>query len=356
MSLENDLCQMFVAEVLNSETASFFSSGTSAFSYLLDRIPIPREGTILVPSFTCEKLLLPLFARNQRFRLVDNHPDWVTPELDQYQAAYSEDTAAIVLIYVWGYAPRELTAIVNWARNKQILIIEDIASALGLSKGRQAFGSLGDYVFGSFGYDKPWEFGEGGFCAGTGFQPQGRGKGIRRISAKYNSLIKFGRNIPVFQLRSLLLRTIAARASGTLQPLAEVRDRIRGVIPTIDKTFGAAMRARFINTENYLGTVDQTRRSEAPAWTFFVPNNDQRIAVRLLGRFSDRDSVLRQLRQAGVWVGTDYACPLDHWALPGTASSATTLGRDVLSFITNERNRSIELCIQKLNALCGSHH
>jgi hypothetical protein len=348
MPRESSLCQEFVVEVLKSETASYFLSGTAAFSYLLDVAPIPSEGVILIPSFTCEKLLLPLFARKQRFRLVDNEPNWVTPELAQYEASYSEDTAAIVLVYVWGYAPRDIRAIVEWAKRKRLIIIEDVASAFGLSKDGLPFGSVGDYMFGSFGYDKTIELGEGGFCAGKTLQPESRGRGIKQVPARYNSLIKSGRRVRIFQLRTLLLKTIAAGASSELWPMAEMRERICSTIPSIDEIFVARMKNRLKNTMRFLGARDQPECSRTPGFTFFVPNNDQGIAVRLLARFSDRDSVLRGLRRAGVWVGTDYAYPLDHWTLPGTAPAAKILGRSVLSFITNERNQSIDVCVQKL--------
>ncbi len=72
VSAGKPLCDEFVGKVLTSESVAFFGSGTSAFSFLLDRCGLPDDAVILIPSFTCEKLLLPLFSQNRRFRLVDN--------------------------------------------------------------------------------------------------------------------------------------------------------------------------------------------------------------------------------------------------------------------------------------------
>src|SRR6201986_125822 len=210
-----------MAEVLTSSATSYFLSGTSAFSYLLERCDIPREGVVLLPAFTCERLLLPLFARHQRYRLVDNHPSWITPELDQYQAAYSKETVAIVLIYIWGYAPRDLNAIVEWARSKRLLIIEDVASAFGLSKDGRPFGSMGDMSFGSFGYDKTWELGAGGFCSGPKLPSEKSMRGIGTITSRYNSLIKLGRRLGSFTGRQLLLKSVALSSNGRLAPSAK---------------------------------------------------------------------------------------------------------------------------------------
>jgi DegT/DnrJ/EryC1/StrS aminotransferase family protein len=347
MSPESNLCEEFITEVFTSSATSYFLSGTSAFSYLLERCHIPRGGFVLLPAFTCERLLLPLFARHQRVRLVDNHPNWVTPELDQYQAAYSKETAAIVLIYVWGYAPRGLEAIVEWARSKRLLIIEDVASAFGLSKDGRPFGSLGDVSFGSFGYDKTWELGGGGFCFGPNLDSEKSARGIGGITARYNPLIKLGRRFRLFTMRQLLLKTVALSSNGTLAPSPEVRRMIRDEIPQIHQSFVVPMNKRFANTSKFLEAGAGFRGGQKP--TFFAPNNDQGIGVRLLAELRDRNSVLKMLRQAKVWVGTDYAYPLDHWVLPGTTPNTRRLGCNVLSFITNERNQSVDPCIQKLN-------
>jgi hypothetical protein len=338
-----------MAEVLTSSATSYFHSGTSAFSYLLERSHIPREGVVLLPAFTCERLLLPLFARRQRYRLVDNHPSWVTPELDQYQAAYSKETAAIVLIYIWGYAPRDLEAIVDWARSKRLLIIEDVASAFGLSKDGRPFGSMGDISFGSFGYDKTWELGGGGFCSGPKLQSEKSTRGIGTITSRYNSLIKLGRRLGSFTVRQLLLKSVALSSNRSLGPSAQVKQMIREAIPQIGQSFAASMRKRLASTSKFLEAGSGFRGDQEPTFSFIVPNNDQRIAVRLLAELRERDTVLEMLRRAKIWVGTDYAYPLDHWVLPETTPNAHRLGRNILSFITNERNKSVDACIQKLN-------
>jgi hypothetical protein len=280
---------------------------------------------------------------------VDNHPNWVTPGLDQYQAAYSKETAAIVLIYIWGYAPRDLEAIVEWARSKRLLIIEDVASAFGLSKDGRPFGSLGDASFGSFGYDKTWELGGGGFCSGPKLQSEKSTRGIGKITSRYNSLIKLGRRLRSFTLRQLLLRSLALSSNGSLVLSSQVRQIIRDAIPHIGQSFVGSMSKRLANTSKFLEAGAGFPGGQELVFSFIVPNNDQRIAVRLLAELQDRDTVLKMLRRAKVWVGTDYAYPLDHWVLPGRTPNAHRLGHNILSFITNERNQSVDACIQKLN-------
>ena len=120
-------------------------------------------------------------------------------------------------------------------------------------------------------------------------------------------------------------------------------------IPQIHRSFVDPMNNRLANTNKFLEAGAGFHAGQESAFSFVVPNNDQRIAVRLLAELQDRDTVLKMLRRAKVWVGTDYAYPLDHWALPGTTPDAHRLGRNILSFITNERNQSVDACIQKLN-------
>lgn len=348
VSAGRPLCDEFVGKVLTLESAAFFGSGTSAFSFLLDRCGLPDDGVILIPSFTCEKLLLPLFSQNRRFRLVDNHPNWVTPELDQYEAAYCEKTAAIVLIYIWGYAPQRLEAIIDWAKRKGLIVIEDIATAFGLSINGNPLGTLGDYAFGSFGYDKTWELGGGGFCVGPDLNGEDHGRGVSQIPSWYNSIIKLGRRTTVFRARQLLLRAIALKARGKLAPSTEIRDRIRKAISRMPQSFVAPMMRRLENTRKFLATARQLKNPQVLKNALFVPNNDQRLGVRLLARFENRDAILRELRRGSVWVGTDYAYPLEHWVHQGSTPNGRNLARHILSLISNERNDSIDNCVQKL--------
>jgi len=345
------VCQEFVANVLALEQTAFLGSGTSAFSFLLDRSGLPADGVILIPDFTCEKLLLPLLLQNRRFRRVDNHPDWVTPELEQYQAAWCEKTVAIVLIYIWGYVPRQLEAIVDWAKKKRLTIIEDVATAFGLSKNGVPLGSIGDYAFGSFGYDKTWELGGGGFCVGLDLTSKKRGHGTKQIPIRYNSLIKFGRRVPFFFARHLLLRSIALSTQGALTASAEIRDRIQGAIRNIRQSFVEPMMARLANTKKFAVAFDYVRGSQKPRDCLFVPNNDQGLGVRLLARYEDRNSVLQSLRRDKIWVGTDYAYPLGHWVHRGSGPQARRLANQVLSFITNGRNQTVDLCVEQLTKI-----
>jgi DegT/DnrJ/EryC1/StrS aminotransferase family len=348
VSTGRPLCDEFVGKVLASESVAFFGSGTSAFSFLLDRCGLPDDAVILIPSFTCEKLLLPLFSQNRRFRLVDNHPNWVTPELDQYEAAYCEKTAAIVLIYIWGYVPRRVEAIIDWAKRKGLLVIEDVATAFGLSINGNPLGTLGDYAFGSFGYDKTWELGGGGFCLGSNMQGEPRGRGVSQIPSWYNSLIKLGRRTTVFRARHLLLRAIALKAHGQLMPATEIRARIQKAVSRVPESFVAPMMRRLENTRKFLATARQLRGPQMPDNGLFVPNNDQGVGVRLLARFEDRDEIIRELRRDNIWVGTDYAYPLEHWVHQGSTPNGQTLARYILSLISNERNESVDRCVKKL--------
>jgi hypothetical protein len=111
------------------------------------------------------------------------------------------------------------------------------------------------------------------------------------------------------------------------------------------------MMARVANTKRFAVAFDHLRGSQKPRHCLFVPNNDQGLGVRLLARCEDRNSVLQSLRRDKIWVGTDYAYPLGHWVQRGSAPQARRLASQVLSFITNGRNQTVDLCAEQLKKI-----
>lgn len=326
----------------------FFSSGTAAFLGILKALL--QNGIypkVLLPAFTCEKLLLPLLYTGTPFRLVDNAVGWVTPELEDYEISYTGQETVIVVVYSFGYVPRTLTQLLCWARAKGLIVIEDICSSLGFTNHGSTLGTIGDYAFGSFGHDKPVELGEGGFAIQLN-------KNLPAPLLKYfditpptfyNELIKFGRrSIASAKVKSNFIK-LQSRLLIPSRKHIGVEARFASYIK--EGSFQHAMELRRINTQAALALANHN------AVKVHLPNNAEGIGIRIFAEFPTfaRDVLLEEFRRCHLWVGQDYRFPLSHWIdVPGEFGSARELSVRVLTFITNPRNlelsKSIELAMK----------
>lgn len=118
--------------------------------------------TILIPANTCYIILWAVLEAGCRPALVDIAPQTGNINLEglaQHDAR--EDTAALLLTHMYGLgAPA--SQIVQWAAEREIIVIEDAALALGATVDDRPAGSWGTASLVSFGMGKIVSHGNGG--------------------------------------------------------------------------------------------------------------------------------------------------------------------------------------------------
>jgi dTDP-4-amino-4,6-dideoxygalactose transaminase len=141
-----------------------FSSGRAAIQIALEAMRLPPASEILLPSFSCAGVILPVLQAGHRPVLVDVDECFNT-RFESVLEADSPSVRAIILPHLSGCFARETVSIVEWARTRRIWVIEDLAQAYGVSwRGIEA-GTLGDVAVFSTGIGKPLFAPGGGWLA-----------------------------------------------------------------------------------------------------------------------------------------------------------------------------------------------
>ena len=151
------------AQYLGVRHAVAVSSGTAALIVALQGHGIGAGDEVIVPVFT--------FAASANAALlvgawpvfVDIRAEDYTIDAEQIEAAITPRTRAVVAVHLYGH-PCDMTALIEIAQRRKLIVIEDACQALGASwQGRKA-GAFGTACF-SFYATKSITTGEGGMVA-----------------------------------------------------------------------------------------------------------------------------------------------------------------------------------------------
>jgi dTDP-4-amino-4,6-dideoxygalactose transaminase len=283
------------AAYAGTEHAIGVNTGTSALHLALLAAGIgPGDEVITVP-FTFVASVAAIVYTGARPVLVDIDPDSYTIDPARIEAAITPQTRAILPVHLYGQVA-DMDPILNIARRRGLLVIEDAAQAHGAEyKGRRA-GSMGDVGCFSFYPGKNLgAYGEGG--AVTTNNPE-LARTVRLLrdwgaETKYNHILK-----------------------GYNFRLEEIQAAVLGVKLRHIEAWTEARRAR------------ARRYSALLAGTPVVTPREMDYARHVYHvyaiRSSDRGSLQRSLNAAGVQTGIHYPVPVH--LLPAHADLGYTAG------------------------------
>jgi perosamine synthetase len=134
--------------------------GRSALQLALEGLNLPRGSEVVVPAFACAGVVVPVLQAGHRPVFVDVDEE-LNPSFESVLAADSPDVRAVVLPHFGGLWSRDAEAILDWAEQRGVAVIEDVAQAQGLRRNGRPAGSFGRGAIFSFGGGKVL-FGPGG--------------------------------------------------------------------------------------------------------------------------------------------------------------------------------------------------
>jgi perosamine synthetase len=151
-----------VAERLGVGDAILCGSGSLALETILRGCGCGHGDEVIVPTFCCTSVVLPILALGATPVLADIGTELnMTPET--VEAAMTAKTRAVIVPHLFGN-PADIIAIVELVRGRRISVIDDAAQALGATLDGRPVGSFGDAGVLSFGAEKVC-FGLGGGAA-----------------------------------------------------------------------------------------------------------------------------------------------------------------------------------------------
>jgi dTDP-4-amino-4,6-dideoxygalactose transaminase len=362
---------MFETFAHDRDTAAAFSfyKGRDAIEYALRMHGIGERDAVLTQGFSCHAVP----AAMERARAVPVYADidaaQINPTSDTLQAAYERAQSqqlrprAVLIQHTLGY-PADMPAIQRWCRERELLLIEDLAQSYGATvetpAGAQPVGSFGDCVVLSFGRDKVIDGVSGG---GLVVQRSPRDIplphiGRPRLRAALRDMLY---PMITWKIRKLYPFGIGKALHAISRELSLLGSPIAS--PTDEVTYLPLSHARLIFHQlEQLPSLQQHRRARfAEYQRAFEPLVSQEV-LSLLGTAEQREgsSALRlsvrihqsakipellfELTKAGYHLSDRwYRCAVDSGSLDyeagysdGTAPAAEKLATQVMNFPTHQ--------------------
>jgi perosamine synthetase len=124
-----------------------FSAGRAALYACLDALDIGSDDEVILPGYTCVVVPNALTYRGIRPIYADIELDTYGLDAAQLPKLVTRRTRAILLHHLYGLVCRDYEAIVAFARQRSIHVIEDCAHSTGATFRGQPVGNLGDVAF-----------------------------------------------------------------------------------------------------------------------------------------------------------------------------------------------------------------
>jgi dTDP-4-amino-4,6-dideoxygalactose transaminase len=217
---------------LESEIAGFLgvsadrvvtcASGTDAITLALESTKGGRPGgEVIVPALTFSATYEAVLRTGAAPVVADIDQKHLTPSLSQIEALLTDKTSAVIMVHIYGWAAADIMAIRDLCRDREIILIEDVAQAFGATIEGINVATIGDAAALSFYPTKPLGgVGDGGAVVfkderqaawARARRNHGRNASRQQIMAGYNSCFD--------EVNATILRYRLARYRETLEHL-----------------------------------------------------------------------------------------------------------------------------------------
>uniref|UniRef100_A0A1X7U068 Aminotransferase class I/classII domain-containing protein n=2 Tax=Amphimedon queenslandica TaxID=400682 RepID=A0A1X7U068_AMPQE len=142
------------------------SSGYSALVLALKLANIKKGDSVLVPSFTMAAVSNAVTTVGARPVFVDCEEGQFNPSAAEYQVSLTNDCKALIVTHTYGI-PADIEPLVSFADDNGLVLIEDIAEAIGTDYKGKYVGTFGDFATASLYANKTITSGDGGFVMST---------------------------------------------------------------------------------------------------------------------------------------------------------------------------------------------
>lgn len=154
-------CNAWIEERFGARSALLTTSGTSALEMAAALSGVQAGDEVILPSYTFSSTATAFVGRGARLKFIDIRPDTMNMDEKLIEAAITPKTKAIVPVHYAGVSC-EMSAILEIAREHDLVVVEDAAQGVMSTYHGQALGTIGDFGCYSFHETKNYSMGEGG--------------------------------------------------------------------------------------------------------------------------------------------------------------------------------------------------
>ncbi|TVZ55509.1 dTDP-4-amino-4,6-dideoxygalactose transaminase [Lutibacter sp. Hel_I_33_5] len=152
------------AKYLGVDYAFTTNNATSALELSAQMCQLSKGDEVICPSHTFTSSMYP-FIKN------GGHPIWADIDsetkvvsLESIKKCVTAKTKVIIAVHLYGYCINDIEAIASFAKEKNILLVEDVAQAMGTEINKKKAGTFGDFgIFSLHSHKNITTLGEGGF-------------------------------------------------------------------------------------------------------------------------------------------------------------------------------------------------
>jgi len=149
-------------EYIGTQHAFALNNATAGLELAAQLCQFKEGDGVIIPGHTFTASAYPFLKKGARITWVDIDPITRVVTAEAIERCITSNTKAVVVVHLYGYGA-EMPAIMELAREHDLLVVEDAAQALGVEiKGRMA-GTFGDFgVFSFHSHKNITTLGEGG--------------------------------------------------------------------------------------------------------------------------------------------------------------------------------------------------
>ena len=157
------------------------SNGTAALEIAIKSLNLKKGSEVIIPAFSIISTANAVIKNKLKPILVDCDLETWNMRSDETLKKITKKTKAIIITHIYGL-PVDLKKILQVAKKKNIIIIEDTAEVIGLKYKNKICGSFGDLSTFSFYANKHITTGEGGMICTNSKKYYEKCKSLRNLS------------------------------------------------------------------------------------------------------------------------------------------------------------------------------
>ena len=229
ISSEGPFVKKFEKQFSNFNKKKFgiaVSNGTAALEIAIKCLNLKRGSEVIIPSFSIISTANAVIKNNLKPILVDCDLETWNMTVEETIKKISKKTKAIIITHIYGL-PVDMKKILEIAKKRKIIIIEDAAEVIGLKYKNKVCGSFGDLSTFSFYANKHITTGEGGMICTNNKKYYERCKSLRNLSFSKSYFDRFNHNEIAWNYRMSNIQ--AALGCGQLRNINWIKNRKREI-------------------------------------------------------------------------------------------------------------------------------
>ena len=257
------------------------SNGTAALEIAIKSLNLKKGSEVLIPSFSIISTANAVIKNNLKPILIDCNLDTWNMNADETIKKINKKTKAIIITHIYGL-PVDMKKILEVAKKRKIIIIEDAAEVIGLKYKNKMCGSFGDLSTFSFYANKHITTGEGGMICTNDKYLYEKCRSLRNLSFSKSYFNRFNHNEIGWNYRMSNLQ--AALGFGQLKNIKWIVKRKRQI--------GNRYFLKLKNDKKIILQMNKTNYAENIYWVFGV--------LIKKGNKLSRDKIMKKLLNLNI--------------------------------------------------------